>query len=558
MTNVIADPIVLPDYPNVLTELRPKRFVLARQPLVLLGLFLLCFLPRAVIAVKCPVVGTDATLYIKLAKVIDQGDLPGGLSAMQLNTFPVILATLHRVGFDWESGGRWWGVVISSLAVLPLFGWIRRQFDDRVALAACFLYAVHPRFIEWSPRIMRDPTFWFLLALSLYFLWRAICEVRLTMFAAAGIASTLAVMTRKEGLFLLIPLALWSIWRWLALQESRWRLVLGVLVYFFIPPMVFLLVNVTVLQSHSSWEFCSLPEFSLIQKWDESLGLSSGKSPDVNAAQLPKGASRVGADQVPRMHIGKMSYKYACLMESGLTAVFGLLLVGGLWTWRKTWARRDNQPLFYFSIVIMVGIWLSYWQGGQTSTRYPLTIALMAMPFAGLALLGVSKWLYGLAHRFNRNVRWQKAAIFAPAILVAVASFTEAIAASSRRYNTLEAYASIGRWLQSESNIKPVVLGHQSATNIIKYHTGFQIKVINMLDGPGYIAEAARNRMINVVLLTKTKLRLYDETKLLEELEKMGYERVAPADLPPGTNIVMVFLRKPDDKKVLVGKAKNS
>ena len=554
MVDAIADPIVLPYYPNVLAEPRPKRFVLARRPLVLLGLLFLCFFPRAVIAVKCPSIGGDATLYIKLAKAIDQGDLHGGFSAMRLNTFPAILATLHRVGFDWEAGGRWWGVVMASLVVFPLFGWIRRQFDDRVALAACFLYAVHPRFIEWSPYVVRDPTFWFLLASSLYLLWRAVSEVRLGMFAAAGIVSTLAVMTRTEGLFLLIPFALWAMWRWLALKESRWRLVIGVLIYILITPAILFLINVTVLRGHSSWEICRLPEFSLIQQWNESFELFGEESPNANAVQSSQASSLVEADHVPRMHIDRMPYKYACWIKNGFTAVFGLLLLGGIWNWRRIWARRDNQPLFYFAVIILVGIWLDYWQTGQSSTRYPLPIALMASPFAGLALLGISQWLCELAHRFNRNVRWQRVALFAPAVLVAAVSLPEALIASSRRYDTLEAYASIGRWLQSESNVKPVVLGHVSVARIVGYHTGFETIPINVLDGPGTIAKAARNHKVKIILLSKTKLRLYDATKLLEEIKNMGYERIDPTDLPRGTDFVMVFVRKPGDNKVTVEK----
>ncbi|MBN2293242.1 MAG: glycosyltransferase family 39 protein [Pirellulales bacterium] len=543
MTNVIADPVVLPDYPNVLTEPHPKRFELARRPLVLLGLVLLCFLPRAVIAVKCPSIGADATLYIKLAKAIDQGDFHVGLSDMRLNTYPVILAGIHRLGFDWETGGRWWGVVIASLVVLPLYGWIRRQFDDYVALAACFLYAVHPRFIEWSPHVMRDPTFWFLLALSLYFLWRAVCEVRPGMFAAAGIASTLAVMTRREGLFLLIPLLLWSLWRWLALQESRRRLVIGVLLFSLIPPAIFIFVNLIMLRGHSTWEFCRLPEFSMIENLEESVGIFNGESPDEDAVEASKDSLQAGADHIPRMRIGKMTYKYLSLLESGFTAVFGILLVGGLWVWRKIWLRRDNRPLLYFSIVIMVGIWLDYWQLGQTSTRYPLTIALMATPFAGLALLRISQWSRNSARKANHGLRWQKAALFVPAILIAIASFPEALIASSKRFETLAAYSSLGHWVKTESKVKPVVLGHESVAKIVKYRADCKAAVIHVLDSPSHIAKVADNRRINVVMLSKTKLRHFDSEKLFTELEKIGYKRVNPSELPPGTDRVVVFMR---------------
>ena len=84
---------------------------------------------------------------------------------------------------DWELAAAVWGVTISSLVVLPLWGWARRQFDDRVALVACLLYAVHPKMIEWSPEAMRDPTFWFLFMLAIYWLWRAITEVRYRLFS---------------------------------------------------------------------------------------------------------------------------------------------------------------------------------------------------------------------------------------------------------------------------------------------------------------------------------------------------------------------------------------
>lgn len=87
---------------------------------------------------------------------------------MKLNIFPVVLLMLHRLGFDWQTAGEVWNVAMSTAAVLPLVGWIRRQFDQRVAYAAGFLYATHARLIERSPEVIRDPTFWFLFLLTIY------------------------------------------------------------------------------------------------------------------------------------------------------------------------------------------------------------------------------------------------------------------------------------------------------------------------------------------------------------------------------------------------------
>ena len=71
---------------------------------------------------------------------------------------------------------------------------------------------------------MRDQTFWFLFVLSLYLLWRAVTEVRLWLFIAAGVTIPLAAAMRFEGLLLLIPLGLWSCWRWRALGQSRTKI----------------------------------------------------------------------------------------------------------------------------------------------------------------------------------------------------------------------------------------------------------------------------------------------------------------------------------------------
>ena len=172
----------------------------------------------------CP----DGVFYIQLAQSIEHGHaLPA--AQLPLYPYPMLLALLHRAGLDWELAGTLWGVLMAGLVVLPLFGWLRRQFDQRVALAGCFLYAVHSELIRWSPEVMRDQTFWFLFVLSLYLLWRAVTEVRLWLFIAAGVTIALAAAMRFEGLLLLVPLGLWSCWRWRALGQSRGRLAAGTL-----------------------------------------------------------------------------------------------------------------------------------------------------------------------------------------------------------------------------------------------------------------------------------------------------------------------------------------
>ncbi len=149
------------------------------------------------------------------------GDFKNGFAEFGLNIYPLMLIPLRHLGVDWQIAGKWFSVLVATLAVVPLWGWLRRMFDDRTALLACLVYALHGKLIAISPLIIRDSTFWLLLATALYFLWRAVNELRLAYYLAAGASFTLAVYTRTEGWLLLIPLLGWTASRWTTAIGAR-------------------------------------------------------------------------------------------------------------------------------------------------------------------------------------------------------------------------------------------------------------------------------------------------------------------------------------------------
>src|SRR5439155_21764944 len=77
----------------------------------------------------------------------------------------------------------------------------------------------HPGFIRGSVEVIRDSTFWSLLAARVYLLWLAVTELRWRWYLASGVAIDLACLTRCEGLLLFALLAAWSVWR--ARQGAR-------------------------------------------------------------------------------------------------------------------------------------------------------------------------------------------------------------------------------------------------------------------------------------------------------------------------------------------------
>ncbi|MCA9069670.1 MAG: glycosyltransferase family 39 protein, partial [Planctomycetaceae bacterium] len=216
-------------------------------------LFLLCLVPRAWMAYLTQTICHDGFYYISTASAFEHGDWARAFAYLNLNIYPLILLGLHSLGLEWILAGKLWSVLISSLAVLPLFGWIRRLFSDQVAWASCFLYSLHAEFVERSFEPTRDPTFWFLFNLCLYTTLRAVSEAKPRWFLANGLVLTLAIHTRSEGWLLLIPLGLWLAREWFVKAECRKRLLAGTVVCLSVLPCVILLVNLTILREEPEW-----------------------------------------------------------------------------------------------------------------------------------------------------------------------------------------------------------------------------------------------------------------------------------------------------------------
>ena len=191
------------------------------RPKIVALLLAACFLPRAVAAWNSDVLWSDSLHYVYASLALEHGDMQEAFGEFGLNIYPILLVPLRHLGVDWQIAGKWFGVIVATCAVVLLWGWLRRMFDDRLALIACLAYAFHGKLIIISPLIIRDSTFWFLFVLSLYFLWRAVSELRIGQFLAAGLAMTLAIHTRTEGWLLVIPLVGWCCWRAIAGWDQR-------------------------------------------------------------------------------------------------------------------------------------------------------------------------------------------------------------------------------------------------------------------------------------------------------------------------------------------------
>ena len=262
---------------------------------VRLGIVLVvCFIPRAIAAWRLPAACDDAYYYLHVADSLQGGRVARALEYLNINVYPMVLIGLHRMGLDWIFAAKMWGVLTGTAIVLPLFDWLRRMFNDRIALLAVFLYAVHPRIVEPTVEPLREATFWFFFVVCLDLFWRAAEERRTWQFAAGGLSLALALHTRIEAWFLLAPLGVWMGMSWWQSRAARPRLVVGTLLCLAITPFFVFAVNVTLLAHHYQWELGRLSPFLLVEKW-----IHTPVANDAAAASLAAPATRPAALDAP-------------------------------------------------------------------------------------------------------------------------------------------------------------------------------------------------------------------------------------------------------------------
>lgn len=541
-----APAATLASYPNHLAAPRPTRTPVPSAPWTALFLVLACLVPRLLMAQKIDVICVDGVLYLRLAQALEQGVLnPHDSMGMGLNFFSTILAQLHRLGLSWELAPKVLGVSLSSLAVLPIFGWVRRQFDDRVAVVACLLYAVHPDLIEWSPEAMREPTFWFFFASALYLSWRAIVEVRWGVFLAAGVAITLSTLTRVEGYFLFIPLVWWTVVRWQALQEGRRRLLVGTALTAAAFPAVLVFVNVAWVGNDSSLAMLRTGPLQRVQWWAKSwispdtIDSLPIAAPTGNFSPLPASPesshSRVAAAAlataapVPRMTFGVALWRYFDRMGRGLWPPFALLMFGGYFAWRGVFDRRDHLPLALVGLAIAAGAWIHLWNTQELSSRYVLTIVVMSLRCAALGWLGMCGWMMRMAAQFRLKPALVAAMPLALLALLAVTGWADAL---SGDYDNRAALANLGRWVRLEYGESCAIVGSERQLPLVGYYAHASADVAPRGLAGDAFAKWVEGMHADVVVISQRHQTPQEYATLLHERERLGLEIVDPARMP--------------------------
>ena len=521
-------------FPNLLAAPEPLRRPRSTPWATLALLLLVAWLPRWWMADRVQVICTDGTLYVQLAKALEAGDLTQAFR-LQFNVYPLLLAALHHCGLSWEQAGSTCGITLASLAVLPLFGWVRRQFDQRIAVITCLLYAVHPELIEWSPEVIREPTFWFSFTLSLYLLWRAVTEVRFLWFVLAGCATALSVLTRFEGLFLLVPWGMWTLTRHRALRQERSWLWIGALLGPLALPLFLTIANLLWIHDASWYNLLRLEQFERVVAWLESFVNGQTHGPLVKPG--PAVVELTGWSALARA-----IWSFLHTIERGLTPLHGLLMILGYARHGRLFNRRDHLPISIITCLVLAGIWVHLWYTGLSSSRYSSIIVVLGSRWATFGLLDVGHALNRLVARLWSPLEPWRLGLNASLAVICLVGWIDAL---SSEFHSRQMSAQLGYWIRRTFGEQRVLLGIDEQLAIISYHAQAHYwKPPEGVRGQPLYELLARNTP-DVVIITRKEPRAGDFETLLQRQRELGYEQVDSQLLPEPQERVIVLSRVP-------------
>jgi hypothetical protein len=522
------------------------------RPWVLALLLLACLIPRALFAWRWTTLWADSILYLDASQALDRRDFQEAFHEFGLNLYPVILCGLHRLPIAWTAAASGWSVLMACAAVLPLWGWIRRQFNDRVACVACLCYAFQGRLVANSPHVIRDATFWFLLAVTLYATWRAVVGIRPGWFLAAGLALVLAVYTRSEGWLMVVPLLGWSAGRWPSAAGARLRLAAGVLLCLGMVPLSLTAVNVICLSECPQWQWLRPQHVQIVRDWwrpgtgGPAAGPGGGApAPAMEAIDrpAPRGATSptTASGDIPPAALNR---KLILRMVRGYTYVGGLLLLVGIASHWRLALRRDHLVLGVMNVLLLALIRIRFGQAGL-DIRYFMPLVLVALPWMALGFA----WIAAAgARRLTPWVRWtpRRYAVFL-GVLGSVAAGLSMVDGrpSADRLHAAQREEALGRWILERIGPDRTLAGSCEDLQLVRYYAQARTAKAFDLSRGGPLPPVVEAGRADAILLDRARSSDRSVAAAGERIvSQLGYRPVESGQLPRGCESLQVFLRR--------------
>lgn len=189
--------------PQFARVFRDKGLLLPPSMIWFTIVFIIAVALRCVAWSNTALMSPDGVLYIAQAKAIYYGqwDIIASCAGFrQLSIYPFFIAAVYNFSPDWVVAAKAINFVFGVATIVPLYLLLRQFFDYRISTAATLIVAVSPFFVSVSVDILRDPIYWFFLALGLYLFIARIKDDNRLFLLLSSLSFLLATWTRIESI----------------------------------------------------------------------------------------------------------------------------------------------------------------------------------------------------------------------------------------------------------------------------------------------------------------------------------------------------------------------
>ncbi len=451
---------------------------------ILLGL---AFVVRLYLVFHTYLITNDGIIYIKMSKLISQGEAGSAFSLLFFNLYPFITAIFQKVFNDWEFSAQMVSAVFGSLTIIPFYFLIRSLFGRTVALISSILFVFHPYLVRYSAEVIRGPTFWFFFAMTLWVGWEAISRKRAWLFFLTSLLGTMSFLLRPEGIFVVPIVAVWVFLKnWGTVKITYKRRIFFALILLLTVPLLLSPAMLYLKKKTGRWHWARADTIL----WMATAGatMSNIKKNFHKLEMKPWDDSPQGMNEFIRLRqflalatehrIGIVILEMVSKFQKVMHPLLLILLLFGVIR-RREIQYHKKEELFLLSVLaifflILVGYGtITFYIG----TRHMIAPVILCLAWAGVGVFELeyrirhTPWLTKSREKRGaglRNMRWILL------ILIVLALLPKTLAPQRVEKIPIK---EAGIWIGTHGPRDPVIMGHGGLARIAFYADGRFVEV---------------------------------------------------------------------------------
>jgi hypothetical protein len=485
---------------------------------ILLILLAAGFFLRLISTLRVQVIATDGVRFLGVAEAFARLDIQAALANDYHPLYPALIALLSPLTGGLENAAFAAPLLLSTLTILPLFGFFRIVFGRPPAFIAASVFTFLPPLVRPGADTISEGVFHFFIVLCLYLGASAFRDKKIALAPLAGLCAGCSYLVRPEGLGILgafgiftalLIVAGWGFGGRLRAAGAGLLVLTG-----FLAPAAPYLIHIRM--ETGSWELSLKKRKSDFQSTFVDKVESEGvaKRPGERFYTIPQALGELG-----RRTMANFYYIPALFALLGIFLPWG---AGGPRPWR--WEVLLWAAVFLWA----AACFFLLRKFGYLSHRHPLPITLFMLGYVGRGA-----WLAsGFTARTLARVHWspEKTATVGRATaltLIAITALT-GLRENLRAYRWDKVHEKrIGAEIAGWEDIGETTLGDMSR---VAYYGGGRHVRIPFDSGPRSLLELAVHE--------KARLLVFNDSHLSEWAPRLREALTGDAPPPPGFTLV--------------------